>query len=82
MKSMKVKKVNAVKLLTNPEDDKKPEYSKPIEYWLYEKSGVVYDVELHYAIGKIAKDDDGIPIKLDADTYIIDYLIPIPIIEN
>ena len=56
-------------------------YSKPETYWYYDKSGTVYDHELHYPIGKIAIDAGGIPVKLDKDTYVIDYIIPLPMIE-
>lgn len=83
MKSMdvriKVRKISAVKQLTEGE---KPIYSKPDNYWFYEESGVVYDYDLKYAIGKVAFDDNGIPMKLDKDTYIINKLIPIPLIEE
>jgi hypothetical protein len=37
---------------------------------------------MHYAIGKISKDESGIPVKLDKDTYVIDYVIPIPMIDE
>jgi len=30
----------------------------------------------------VAVDDGGIPVKLDKDTYIIDKVIPIPILEQ
>ena len=77
---IKVMKINAVKLLSKP--DEQPRYSKPKLYWFYQKNGTVYDYSLHYVIGKIQIDEDGIPVKLDKDTYIIDYIIPIPTIED
>lgn len=79
---IKVLKVNAVKLLTEPIEGQTPEYSKPETFWMYPKSGVVYDYDLHFAIGKVARDSDNIPVKLDKDTYIIDYLINIPTITE
>jgi len=69
---IKVAKISAVKLIG------KEKYSKPANYWYYPPSGVVYDFDLHYALGKVAKDDKGIPVKLNDDTYIIDKIIPIP----
>jgi hypothetical protein len=33
-------------------------------------------------VGKIGYDDDNLPKKLNNDTYIIDKLIPIPMIEE
>ncbi len=57
-------------------------YSKPSYYWYYAKTGVVYDHKLHYVFGKVAQDDDGLVIKLDKDTYVIGYVVPIPMIEG
>ena len=53
-------------------------YSKPIHYWYYEKTNVIYDYELNYPVGKIAIDESGSPIKIDNDTYLIDKIISIP----
>jgi hypothetical protein len=78
---IKVMKVKAVKQLSPPSAEK-IEYTKPELYWYYPKSGVVYDYDLHFAIGRVSFDDEGIPNKLDKDTYIIDYVIPIPTIEG
>jgi superfamily II DNA or RNA helicase len=49
-------------------------------YWYNPETGVVYDFDLNYPIGKIQQDLDGIPIKLDKDTYKIE-LIHIPLIK-
>ena len=76
---IKVMKIQAVKKLKN---DPEPKYSKPTNYWYYEESGVVYDYDLKYAIGKVAYDENGIPQKLSKDVYIIDKLIPIPMIDE
>ena len=75
---IKVMKIKAVKQLSEMDVEGKIEYSKPEIFWLYPKSGVVYDHELHFAIGKISMDENNILKKLDKDTYIIDYVIPIP----
>lgn len=79
---IKVLKIKAVKLLSNPEEEGPAQYSKPDYYWYYQKSGVVYDYDLHYPIGKVGFTDENIPMKLDKDTYIIIYTIPIPEITN
>lgn len=76
---IQVLKIQAVKLLSSP--DEPVEYSQVQNYWYYPKSSVVYDYDLHYAIGKIQLDDDGLPVKLDDSTYIIDKVIPIPLIK-
>ncbi len=57
-------------------------YSKADDYWYDPKSGTVYDYELYYPIGKISVGDDNIPVKIDKDTYVIDRVIPIPMIAD
>jgi hypothetical protein len=80
---IKVLKIRAVKQLTpSNSDESKIKYSMPDNYWYNPDTGVVYDYELHYAIGKIGYDDDNLPKKLDKDTYIINKLIPIPMIDD
>lgn len=78
---IKVLKIKAVKLLSNPAD-KKQRYSKVDNYWYNPNTGVVYDYAMHYPIGKIGLDEDNLPLKLSADTYIITFLVPIPMIEE
>jgi hypothetical protein len=74
-----VMEIKAVKQLSNTQPIK---YSERDDYLYYPELGTVYDKDLHFAIGKIAKDENDIPKKLDEDTYIIDKLIPIPIIKQ
>ncbi|AYV76944.1 MAG: DEAD/SNF2-like helicase [Barrevirus sp.] len=74
---IKVMKVLAVKITSLPEEEV-ISYSKPQNYWLYMDSGVVYDYDLHFAVGRVARDENDILMKLNKDTYIIDYVIPIP----
>uniref|UniRef100_A0A6C0AD50 Helicase C-terminal domain-containing protein n=1 Tax=viral metagenome TaxID=1070528 RepID=A0A6C0AD50_9ZZZZ len=76
---IKVMKISAVKKLT---DTDKPEYSEPTDYWFSDKSGVVYDLELKFPIGKVSMDDNNVPNKLNKDVYIIDHVIPIPMING
>lgn len=77
---IKAFKIKAVKKLSDSEENVK--YSKPEFYWFYDKSGVVYDYDLKYPIGKIEYDESNIPKRLDKETYIIDKLIPIPMISD
>ncbi len=79
---IRVKKINAVKQLTKGGEGDKALFSKPTHYWFNPETGVVYDYDLYYAIGKVGFDDDNIPRKLDKDTYIIDKVIPIPLIDE
>lgn len=84
---IKIIKIKAVKQLVSGEDhDAEPRkdeemYSEPEDYWFNVESLTVYDNELQYPVGKIGQNDDGTPLKLDANTYIIDRMIPIPIIK-
>ena len=47
-------------------------------YWYNVESGVIYDYDLHYVVGKVKMGDDGIPEKINSDTYKID-VIEIPV---
>lgn len=74
---IKVYEIEAVILL-----EKDGKLSNKKKYWYSPKTLVVYDYDLHYPIGKIAADDDNNPVKIDKTTYLIDQLVPIPIIES
>ncbi len=73
---IKVNKVKAVRDLGNNT------YSSELEYYMDYKSGVVYDVELEFPIGKVYFDEDGIPHILKKGVYIISEVIPIPELKN
>lgn len=77
---IKIIKIKAVKQLTSNEE-KDVKYSKQENYWYNPNTGVVYDYELHYPIGKISY-IDNLPKKLNKDVYIIDRVIPIPMIHE
>jgi hypothetical protein len=47
------------------------------EYWYNPHTGIVYDLEFNYPIGKVYF-ENGMPEKYDKDIYIINELIPIP----
>jgi len=49
-------------------------------YWYDVKTGIVYDYDLHYPVGKVSK-INNIPEKIDIDTYKLD-IITIPILNN
>ena len=69
---IKVRKIKAVLKI----DDSL--YSKEDNYWFYEDSGVIYDYELNFPIGKVEKDENGNFIKLENDIYIIEDVIIVP----
>jgi superfamily II DNA or RNA helicase len=70
VKRIKVLKIKAVYKVQE-------EYSEVNNYWYNPDTGIVYDFELDFPIGKVYI-SNGIPNKLDKDTYIIDQLIEIP----
>jgi len=78
IKKIKAYKINAVRLLS----EEKKLYSDLEKYWANLDNGVIYDFDLHYPVGKIGMAEDGTLMKLNKDTYIIDKMIPIPIIKN
>jgi len=69
---IKVRKIKAVKKL---EDNI---YSEPDFYWYYDQSGVVYDYDMQFPVGKVDKDLNGNAIKLDNETYVIGDVIDVP----
>ena len=71
-----LKKIKAVKKLDNNK------YTNEEEYYLDEESGVIYDIEFKYPLGKIYFDEDGIPELLKSNVYIVSESIPIPVLKN
>jgi superfamily II DNA or RNA helicase len=69
---IKVMKIKAVKKIGDNS------YSESNDYWYFKDTGIVYDFDSDYPIGKVDKDDGGNEIKLDNETYIITTLIDIP----
>jgi len=74
---IKIIKIKAVIVL-----DKNGKYSESENYWYNPQTRIVYDFDLQYPIGKIAHDDNNIPIKLDDGSFVISKMIPIPIISK
>jgi superfamily II DNA or RNA helicase len=73
-KNIKIYKINA-KIVYS---EKK--YSNINEYWYNPDTYIVYDLEFYYPIGKLKLNDDGFPVIHD-DIFLIDKLVPIPIID-
>ena len=69
---IKVMKIKAVKKIGDNT------YSESNDYWYFKDTGIVYDFESDYPIGKVDRDDGNNEIKLDNETYIITTLIDIP----
>ncbi len=72
---IKVRKIKGVKKIEDTS------YSKENYYWFYEDSGVVYDYDLNYPIGKVDKDENGNYIMFENDIYVIGEQIDIPKIK-
>ena len=69
---IKVLKIKAVKKIDENS------YSQEHYYWFNEESGVVYDLDLNFPVGRIEKDTNNNFIKLDNEIYIIGDVINIP----
>ena len=80
IKRIKAMKISAVIKLSKDSDEDK--YSESQFYWYCNESSVVYDFELHIPVGKVGIDDQGLPMKLDNNNFIITYMLPIPIIDK
>lgn len=78
---VKVMSINAVTKLTEADIEGNFDVSEPQKYWYYSKNHTVYDYDLKFPLGKIMLDQDGVPVKIDKDTYVIDQMIPIPLIK-
>lgn len=77
-KSIRVRKISAIIRLNNEsKENDTDKFSKSKQYWISDESGVVYDLELHYPVGRVSKDQNDLLIKYDKDNYIIDYVIPL-----
>ena len=70
-----IKKIKVIKIKAVYLSDKR--YTEPEYYWYNPENGIVYDFELDFPVGKVYI-TNGIPNKLNKDTYIIDELINIP----
>jgi superfamily II DNA or RNA helicase len=81
VKKIKVIEITAVKLLSSKEITGEEKYSSPDKYWYYSENGHVYDHELKYLVGKVLLDENKIPHKLDKNTYIIDYISTIAMVD-
>ncbi len=73
---IKVNKIKAVRDLGNEK------YSPELEYYMDYNTGIVYDIDLEFPIGKVYFDEDGIPQLLKKGVYIISEVIPIPSLKN
>ena len=55
-------------------------YGLPKKYWYHPEKGVLYDLELKFPIGKVAL-RDGVPEMVGKTTFVIGYMIPIPVVK-
>lgn len=84
VKRIKVIKIKAVKQLLSDDNNNttKDKYSEPENYWFNTTSLTVYDFDAHYPIGKVGTDEDGYPLKINGDIYVITRVLPIPILKK
>jgi len=57
-------------------------FTTEMDYYMDNKTGIVYDIDLEFPIGKVYFDEDGIPQILKKGVYIISELIPIPMLKS
>ncbi len=69
------KKIKVFKIKGRMEID--GEMSDISEYWYNPDTGIVYDKDFDYPVGRVSK-EFGLPKKIDASTYLIDEVIDIP----
>jgi superfamily II DNA or RNA helicase len=69
---IRVRKVKCVKKLSSGN------LSEDNFYWLNDNNGVIYDLELHYPVGSLEKDENNNFVLLDNNIYIIGQLINVP----
>jgi SNF2 family DNA or RNA helicase len=68
-------KVYKIKAVTQNEG----KTSEPKDYWYNPDTGVVYDLDMDYPVGRVLFDKSGLPHKLDTgDVYLLEEVIPIP----
>jgi superfamily II DNA or RNA helicase len=84
-RNAKVERIRVIAILAvhklNPSNQVEPKYSKPEKYWYNSKTGMVYDYDLHYEVGQVEM-INGLPNKLDKDTYIMTNMISIPTLTD
>jgi hypothetical protein len=80
VKRIKIIRIKAVKQLKPDEAPDEGKYSDSEDYWYNPDTLVVYDFDLQFPIGKIGSDNNNFPLKLDQNTYIINRMIPIPLL--
>ena len=73
---LEVQKIKAVKKIGQNK------FSSEMEYYMDNETGIVYDIDLEFPIGKIYFDEDGIPEILKKGVFIISELIPIPMLKS
>ena len=75
-KEIEVVQIKAVKRID------KDNFSDEQNFNFDKDTGIVYDIDLDFPIGRIYFDEDGIPEMLDKNTLIISEIIPIPMLSN
>ena len=56
-------------------------YSNEKTYWMCEETGIAYDYELNFPVGRIERDENNNLNMLEKNIYIISDIINIPKVE-
>lgn len=70
-----IKEIEVIKIKAVQKTNKG--FSNEESYWYNRETGIVYDIDLYYPVGRVLI-IDGIPNKLDKNTYIMSEVISIP----
>ena len=80
-KNSEIKKINVfeIKAVIKLQNDKVSDINK---YYINNETGIVYDFDLKFPVGKINFDKDGVPEIFKDDIYLISQTIDIPKLKN
>jgi superfamily II DNA or RNA helicase len=79
---IKVMKIKGVTIISGTDDSEENVIYSSAKDYLYDvNTGIVYDKNLHYPVGKVHK-IDGLVRKIDDITYVVEDLIQIPFNKN
>jgi superfamily II DNA or RNA helicase len=71
-KRIKVKKIKVVNQLDENN------FSEVLTVWYHPETHYVYDLELHYPLGKVKLNEEGLPVQIEKDVYLVSDVIKIP----
>ena len=71
-KQVKVKKIKIVKQIDENN------LSEELKVWYHPETHFIYEIDLHYPIGKIKLDESNNPVMIESDVYLVENFIKVP----